>query len=233
MATRFPRFTGPKPLAVTFDFGQTLADLDTGLLAQRLRARGIDVAPERLESAVPLAFDAYNRGVIVEGGNRGAHPWGALMTELLLRAGVEEARIGASVEWLWSEQPGRNLWRRPVPGMIELLRKLPMPLGVISNSEGRLEELAVELGWRDLFAAFADSGKLGIAKPGPRIFEWTCAQLGVPAARVVHVGDSFAADVRGAVAAGFQGAIWFRGEGDGQGFRSARDAAEVEALLLG
>lgn len=217
-----------KPLAVTFDFGQTLADLDTAFLSQRLSERGVRAQPEALEGALPVAWAAYN--LSIERG-AGGHPWQTFMRQLLGCAGVEEPARSEAAAALWAEQPRRNLWRRPVPGMIELIHSLELPVGVISNSEGRLEELAIELGWRELFSAFADSGKLGIEKPDPRIFDWTCAQLGVPKDRVLHVGDSFPADVRGAIDAGLQGAIWFRGQHDGPGFRAAKNAAQVELIL--
>ena len=47
-----------------------------------------------------------------------------------------------------------------------------------------------------------DSGQLGTAKPDPRMFEATVTSLGLPAERVLHVGDSVRFDVEGAAAAG-------------------------------
>jgi len=222
------RRQAPRPLAVTFDFGQTLADLDTVYLSRRLLERGHQVAPAALELALPRAWAAYNAGIQ---RGQGGHPWQTLMRELLSGAGASEEACQDAVPWLRSEQPRHNLWRRPVPGMIELIKSLTVPIGIISNSEGRLEELAVELGWRPLFAAFADSGRLGIEKPDARIFDWTCARLGVPKERVIHVGDSLPADVRGAVDAGFHSAIWFRGQHDGDRFLAARDASQVGEIL--
>jgi putative hydrolase of the HAD superfamily len=216
--------------AVTFDFGQTLADLDTAFLSRRLAERGLSVAPEALQASEPLAWRAYNAGILA---GEGGHPWATLMRELLRQAGAPHEPIADVVEWLWSEQPARNLWRRPVPGMIELVRRLDLPVGIISNSEGRVRALAEELGWGQDFAAVADSGALGVTKPDPRIFEWTAAQLGVAPAEIVHVGDSWPADVLGARGAGFS-AIWFRGDAgvkDGGRIRAAADAAQVEAAL--
>jgi FMN phosphatase YigB (HAD superfamily) len=140
--------------AVTFDFGQTLCELDTALLAQRLAERGITVLAERLEAAVPDAWRAYDAAIKA---GLGGHPWKTLMTRLLEGAGVGRVTpqppggpVDSAVDWLWTEQPRRNLWRRPIPGMIELVRELRgagVPVGVISNSEGRLAELIAEVGW--------------------------------------------------------------------------------------
>ena len=54
----------------------------------------------------------------------------------------------------------------------------------------------------------ADSGRLGFEKPDPRIFEWAAARLAVPTRDLVHIGDSWEADVRGALGVGAR-AIWF------------------------
>jgi putative hydrolase of the HAD superfamily len=120
--------------------------------------------------------------------------------------------------------------------MIELVRALRgrgVPVGVVSNSEGRLAELIAEIGWGEEFLCVADSGKLGIEKPDPAIFHLAAEALGVAAAAVIHVGDSFGADVRGALGAGLQ-AVWFRGRGAPalpEGVRRAEDAPGLAAAL--
>lgn len=198
-------------LAVSFDFGQTLVELDTELLASRLAERGIAASPERLEAAIDASWRAYNDAIH---GGFGGHPWKILMRSLLSMAAVEPSALEEAVDWLWTEQPRKNLWRRRIPGMIELvadLRRAAVPVAVLSNSEGRLAELTDELGWTAHFVAIADSGRLGVEKPGREIFAWTAERLGVPLSRVVHVGDSLAADVDGALAAGMR-AVWFKGD---------------------
>jgi HAD superfamily hydrolase (TIGR01509 family) len=221
--------------AVTFDFGQTLCDLDTGMLSRRLTERGISVPEARLEASLPEAWSAYDAAIH---GGLGGHPWGILMRRLLAASGVAEAELDGAVQWLWLAQPTKNLWRRPVPGMIEIvddLLRASIKVGMISNSEGRLAELLDEIGWRDRFAVIADSGKLGLEKPGSPIFHWAASELGASLDRTVHIGDSLAADVEGALNAGMM-AIWFRGKGDVSlppRARVANDAAGVRAALFG
>lgn len=219
-------------LAVTFDFGQTLCDLDTAMLARRLGERGLTTSAEALEASVPDAWRAYDAAIAA---GLGGHPWKTLMTRLLEGAGVA-ASLGDTVDWLWTEQPRQNLWRRPISGMIELVRELRgagVPVGVVSNSEGRLAELVAEVGWADDFAVIADSGRLGMEKPDTAIFRWAAERLGVPLDRIVHVGDSWGADVVGALRAGMP-AIWYRGRSPRPlppEVRRAEDAAEVRAAL--
>lgn len=219
--------------AVTFDFGQTLADLDVDLLSRRLAERALDVPADRLQGGVAVAWQVYNESIK---RGLGGHPWKFLMRRLLAEAAVLESEVDAAVDWLWSEQPVKNLWRRPVPGMIDVvrdLRRAGVAVAVISNSEGRLAELIAELEWTKCFDAIADSGKLKLEKPGRAIFDWTMEQVGATAERAVHIGDSYAADVEGALGAGLS-AIWFRGE---EGIlkdsrvRVCQDAASVRAAL--
>lgn len=198
------------PLAVTFDFGQTLASFDTVLASARLAECNVHADPEHLEQALPLAWKTYN-DAIRQG--LGGHPWKILMRTLIERAAPSASAdaITHAVDFLWDQQPVKNLWRCPIPGMIDLVDDLiaaQIKVAIVSNSEGRLAELIDEMGWSNRFAIVADSGKLGIQKPDRAIFAWTAQHLAVPLERIVHIGDSFAADVQGALDAGMS-AIWF------------------------
>lgn len=221
-------------IAITWDFGQTLADLDPAFLSTKLAEQSHTVAADALDAAVPAAWGEYNRAVR---GGAGGHPWKTFMRAVLSGAGAPEPSIEDLAEALWIDQPKRNLWRRPVPGMIEIVHAANaagVPQGIVSNSEGRLAELVRELGWTSCFRAIADSGALGMEKPGREIFEWCAAQLGVAIEGVVHVGDAHAVDVDGAVGAGMR-AIWFRGrkgEDARQEVAICEDAAEVRAALI-
>ena len=193
------------------------------------------MAIARLEAAIPEAWAAYD-AAIYQG--LGGHPWKILMRQLLALSGASALELEGTVDWLWSEQPRKNLWRRPIRGMSEIvdeLRSAGVPVGVISNSEGFLAELIEEIGWSARLPIVADSGKLAMEKPGAPIFRWAAEALGVDIRHVVHVGDSFAADVEGAVAAGMR-AVWFRGKPDvalPAGVVVAADAAGVRAALRG
>ncbi|HEY0190593.1 MAG TPA: HAD family hydrolase [Kofleriaceae bacterium] len=191
---------------VTFDAGQTLIDLDLAFLARRLAERGVTVSLEALAAAAPAAWARYDALVDPAAG----HPWRELMATLLAGAGIAGEAVPALVEWLWTEQPRANLWRAEIPGMVDLARELGargVHVAVLSNSEGRLAELLAEIGIADAFAVIVDSGRVGVEKPDPRIFELTLTALGARGAGI-HIGDSWPADVAGALAAGWR-AIWY------------------------
>jgi putative hydrolase of the HAD superfamily len=75
-------------------------------------------------------------------------------------------------------------------------------LGLVSNFEPWLDEILALQGIDGRFAAVAVSGKLGVAKPDPRIFKAALDQAGADPGATVHVGDQLVNDVAGAAASG-------------------------------
>lgn len=197
------------PPLVTFDAGQVLVELDLDFLGRRLAERGHVVAPGALHAAAPAAWRAFDALLEtgVPSGDAHATPWHTLVAALLTGAGIADP--APTVAWLWSEQPRANLFRRPITGMVDLARELAAAgatVAVLSNSEGRLAELLTELAIADPFVAIHDSGRLGFEKPDRRMFDH--ARGDHPAASAIHIGDSWTADVEGAIAAGWR-AVWY------------------------
>lgn len=200
---------------ITFDAGQTLVELDLAFLARRLEERGARAAPEALARAAPAAWRRFDALVDARRG----HPWHELMGALLAGAGLEDPAL---VEWLWSEQPRANLWRQPIPDMVALAHELAAGgavVAVLSNSEGRLAELLTEIDLAAPFAEIVDSGRIGIEKPDRRIFAHALERTGRQTG--IHIGDSWSADIEGALGAGWR-AVWY-----------GRRAAEAPGLPAG
>lgn len=229
-------------IAVTFDYGQTLAELDVDLLCRRVAERSALLDAARTRGAQASAWAAY--AAAKRAGNAGKSAWTEFMRTLLrlgeVRRGQEQSAALAEelADWLWDEQPRYNLWRAPIVGMFELvgeLRTRGVPVGIVSNSEGRLLQLLDEIGQRELFECVADSGVLGYEKPDARIFEWAATELGVEPSQLIHVGDVWDADVLGALAAGAR-AVWFNTEPAPQSpserVATCHDAASLRRLLL-
>jgi putative hydrolase of the HAD superfamily len=228
--------------AITFDYGQTLAELDTVFLSKRALEWGALVDAARLDTASPTAWRAYDDAK--RAGRSGRDAWTIFMASLLSHAGATSKEqpgrdvIDDLVEYLWNEQPRRNLWRRHIAGMKELVEDLAargVRLGIVSNSEGRLAELLAEVGLRSYFQFVADSGLLSFEKPDPRIFEFAAEGLGVAPAETVHVGDAWVADIEGAVGVGAK-AIWVTpgvpaGHALPPGVVACRNAVEIRSAL--
>ena len=87
------------------------------------------------------------------------------------------------------------------------LRGSGLRLAALSNFDRRLPRLLDDLGLRDLLDTVVYSEDVGVEKPHPAIFEELLERLALPAAAVLHVGDSRRDDVEGARAVGMP-ALW-------------------------
>jgi len=86
----------------------------------------------------------------------------------------------------------------------ELLERLHQSyhLGVVSNFTGNLERCLEELGVMRYFSVVADSGRVGITKPDPRLFQHALSWPGLVSTPAWMVGDNFDSDIRPAAALG-------------------------------
>ena len=80
-------------------------------------------------------------------------------------------------------------------------------LGLISNFEGWLEKMLVELEVGHDFDVSVISGLVGVEKPDPRIYEIALEKARVEPDRAVHVGDSLRTDVEPALATGMHAVL--------------------------
>jgi len=119
--------------------------------------------------------------------------------------------------------------RRASRGAAALLKKVRerARVGIVSNN--LLEEQQDKLRCCDLdqyVDALVVSEETGMSKPDPRIFQIALERLGCRPEEAVMIGDSWSADVIGAIAAGIR-PIWFN-----PGMRDAdRDAPSGVAVI--
>src|SRR5688572_25308343 len=87
---------------------------------------------------------------------------------------------------------------------LRALRAAGLRLVVVSNWDASLHERLAETGLAPLVDGAIASAQLGAAKPDAVMFERGLALAGADRASAWHVGDSVAADVEGALAAGIR-----------------------------
>ncbi len=126
--------------------------------------------------------------------------------------GAGDDQIEAVAEALLNEFTTGGVWTRIIPGSPEALASIAatgVKLAIVSNADGSVEAQLAADGICQIgpgpgveMDAILDSSVVGAAKPDPRIFEIALERLGVPAECAIHVGDTPAADVAGARAAG-------------------------------
>jgi putative hydrolase of the HAD superfamily len=128
------------------------------------------------------------------------------------RALGADGRVEEVAEILLSEFTTGGVWTRIIPGSRDALAALKargLKLAIVSNADGSVEAQLASDGICQVgpgpgvdVDAVLDSSVVGVAKPDPRIFEVALERLGIGPEHAIHVGDTPAADVDGAVAAG-------------------------------
>jgi HAD superfamily hydrolase (TIGR01509 family) len=207
---------------LSLDAGNTIVFLDhelvARLVADTLMGEAIesDVDGARIERAEGIAKKLLDRKQLLAPlpDNHITPAWSSFMSTLVLIAtevdGVNEALAGACTRALWAEHRRFNLWRKVPDGLVGAvgeLRARGVPVVVVSNSEGQLQELFDNLGLGSTFDLIIDSHHVAVEKPDPAIFRIALDRFGVAARDALHLGDTFATDIVGARAAGMQVAL--------------------------
>lgn len=118
--------------------------------------------------------------------------------------GAERAETAISTPFAAESRVGLGASRAVLESLAGSYR-----LGVISNFYGNLDRILDEAGLLPLIAFVADSSRIGIFKPDPRIFTKTIEAMGASPARALMVGDSLSKDCVPARALGMHTA-WLR-----------------------
>lgn len=196
--------------AIIFDAGNTLVWLDHELIAEVLREHGVEASQESLLAAEYAAKAKLDE--MIRRGEEGtdASRWRFYFQEILRAIGTDGESISTIIDRLESRHAERNLWCRVRDHTVEALdelRRRGYRLGVISNSDGRIESLLESVGLLSRFDFVIDSQLVGVEKPDPRIFLMGCQRLGLRPDEVMYVGDIYEIDVVGARNAGLRAVL--------------------------
>jgi putative hydrolase of the HAD superfamily len=205
----------PIPKAILFDAGFTLTFHDGPRIAAYAAKAGVTADAAALERAERALREELREteGVVMRTHHDGGFSWHEQMyRRLLTLAGTPGApdSLDQAASVILREHRASNAWRRIGLGVREALERLRgagFKLGVVSNSEGTIEQMLIEIDLRKLLDAVVDSTVVGFTKPDPRIFQVALDRLGASAADTLMVGDSPSADVDGANAAGIRAAL--------------------------
>jgi FMN phosphatase YigB (HAD superfamily) len=197
----------PQPVrAVLLDVGGVFHLPDHDRIVAAMRRGGIAVDPTDLDRAHYAGVKALTR---FSEGDRAI--WLAYNRGYAQALGAGDA-VEAVAEVLLSEFTTGGVWTRVIPGSPEALRAIAatgVKLAIVSNADGSVEAQLAADGICQMgegpgvsMDAILDSSVVGVAKPDPRIFEIALERVGVDPEHAIHVGDTPAADVVGARAAG-------------------------------
>ena len=221
--------------AITFDFGNTLVQVDRAGLRRVVEVTAAYVTERsgiqdvagflvawaeererqfRVEIPRFREVDFAQRVVRVLARMRGMEPpaeddgWDDAAASRLTEPNEVAAAVEAYSAAFVTSMP-------PVPGAADALEALAgrgFRLAVLSNwpLAATVDRFVEAQGWSPWFKAIVVSQRVGTIKPHPAIFAHAVAALGTPGERILHVGDDWVADVAGARSAGWH-AAYFRG----------------------
>lgn len=219
--------------AVLFDAGNTLIFPDYHLIQAVLAAHGVAIAAERLFQLDCRLRDEYNRRAATDEpvDDRWDHYW----ERLLSCAGASEAVIDRLMLELIEYNNQGRFWTNVLDGTRQTLTSLTESgriLGVVSNSEGRLETFIEQVGLRPFFQFVLDSELVGVRKPDPEIFWWALHLAQVPPHEALFVGDVYPIDIVGARRVGME-AVLFNPlvSGDGYDCQTINQLSDVILIL--
>ena len=192
--------------AVLFDAGNTLVFLDYARMAEGVGAAlGLPLSGEGLAAHAAEATQAMEQST---GGDKERAV--AYLETLFSLGGVPAAHLGQVHECLARMHRERHLWCSVADQTHEALGRLRsagLRLGVVSNSDGKVEQALQAAGLIDYFDVVIDSSRVGIEKPDPAIFRAALEALSVRADEAIYVGDLYEVDVLGARAAGIEAVL--------------------------
>lgn len=213
-------------LAVTFDVGNTLIEPWPSVghvYAEVAGAHGCgNFSAEELDRRFHAAFRNHGKAVNTRSD------WSSIVDETF--AGLlSELPSGTFFPKLYERFAQADAWRvfDDVTPTLAALRQRGLKLGVISNWDDRLRSLLESLQFTDWFDSIVLSCEVGASKPATAVFETAVQQLGMPAAAILHVGDSFEMDVEGARNAGLNAVQIERNASHTAGIKSLRDLASL------
>ncbi|KQX11717.1 hypothetical protein ASC82_17785 [Streptomyces sp. Root431] len=214
--------------AVVFDFYGTLVEHDTEFPAmwEFLNSLGYRSHPE-LESAFePNAFDGCLTPTVAEDPDHQSWLEGNWRHFLRL-SGVPEDDVDHVLKQLQDFQATyRPRAVACANDLIGVVRERGRKVGLCSNWETPIQPCLDEAGLPP-FDAVTVSAEEGARKPHGLLFDRVAAELGVAADRIAFVGDTWSADVVGALRAGMS-PVWIRG---GRASRGLPDlVAEFDTL---
>ena len=194
--------------AVVLDVGGVLLLPHPEPVATALAPIGIEVTPAIVVRAHYLGVRALDEAAATSDASRRYHQAYAQAVGVPAEA-LERAVDALHALWVG---PSPDLWRHPVPGSLDGLRRLAATgrqLAIVSNSDGTVERLLsthqicqIGAGAGVPVCAIVDSAIVGAAKPDARIFHALVERAGIIPERAVYVGDTVRYDVLGARAAG-------------------------------
>jgi HAD superfamily hydrolase (TIGR01509 family) len=208
---------------IFFDVGNTLLFPDRTHILAPLTKLGHSPSLEQwhaIERTTKKKFDE----ALQQNDSADFNYWFLFYERLLAELGLKDNQIR---DFMVEATRTSANWSVIRPGTRELLQELGRRyrLAVISNADGRIEDVLKRTGIADCFASITDSGLVGYEKPHPAIFQAALEAMRAKPAESLYVGDVYAVDYLGATGVGMQAMLI-----DVSGAYRGTDVPRIESL---
>jgi putative hydrolase of the HAD superfamily len=217
---------------IFFDVGNTLLFPNRNRIHAPLADRGFHPDPEHLrdlECRTKNAFDS----IMTKNGSPDHSFWWMFYSQLLTEIGLKDDAVR---EQLVSGIRNSANWDQIRPGTADHLRTIGQSyrIAVISNADGRIEDVLRRCDIADCFRTITDSGLVGYEKPHPEIFRQAMQSMNAVPKESLYVGDVYSVDYVGATRAGMQAVLMdIPGAYREKGLPRVESLAELQSALAG
>jgi FMN phosphatase YigB (HAD superfamily) len=188
--------------AIFFDVGNTLLFPNRERIHAPLAERGLVLDSEHLRDLECRTKNQFD-GMMTANGSTDHSFWWMFYSQLLSEIGLKDDVIR---DQLVAAIRNSGNWDIIPPGTAEQLRAIGehYEIAVISNADGKIENVLQRCGIAHCFRTITDSGLVGYEKPHPEIFRQALKIMNAVPEESLYVGDVYSVDYLGATGAGMQ-----------------------------
>jgi putative hydrolase of the HAD superfamily len=190
---------------IFFDVGNTLLFPNRNRIHAPLAERGFHPDPEHLRDLERRTKNRFD-SMLTTNGSPDHGFWWMFYIQLLSEIGLSDDAVR---EQLVTGIRNSANWDQILPGTASHLHTIRQKYqtAVISNADGRIEEVLRRCEIADCFQTITDSGLVGYEKPHPEIFRQALNSMAAKPAESLYVGDVYSVDYLGATQAGMQAVL--------------------------
>jgi putative hydrolase of the HAD superfamily len=217
---------------IFFDVGNTLLFPNRARIHVPLAERGFHPDSEHLRDLERRTKNQFD-SMMTKNGSPDHSFWWMFYSQLLTEIGLNDHAV---CEQLVSSIRDSANWDEILPGTRERLRILGQKyrIAVISNADGRIEDVLRRCGIADCFRTITDSGLVGYEKPHPEIFRQALKAMAAVPEESLYVGDVYSVDYLGATGAGMQAMLMdVAGAYRKKGLPRVESLEELQSALAG
>ncbi len=190
---------------IFFDVGNTLLFPNRERIHAPLAQRGFRPDADHLRDLECRTKNRFD-GMMTNNGSTDHGFWWMFYSQLLSEIGLKDDAVR---DQLVASIRNSGNWDIIRPGTAEKLFKIGerYRIAVISNADGKIEDVLRRRGIAHCFRTITDSGLVGYEKPHPQIFRQALKSMNAAPEESLYVGDVYSVDYLGATGSGMHAVL--------------------------